>query len=304
MTLTEAKANLPALLDVLGLAGQRPSNHHRCRFCEDNTALSVYQGDAGWRFRCHRCGAAGSLVDAVVRVEGLTLAEVVERIAGESGSPRPPAPPMPRRPKYPVLDRARADRLFEVAFRNILEGRAHEWLGKRAITREWVALCPNLGFILNAPIAGWRHPLVNTWLIRVCTADGECVALKGHRENPTKGVKKGCWLPFGTEPTEKPRHGHATLWPPPEWFDAAGIIYITEGELKAAAILSAGRNATSPTTGADFRWTPDLVQRFSGRRVCVVFDDDPAGLMFKQRTLIALHGSALELKAITFGRKD
>jgi len=305
--LATAKNDLAALLDVLGLTGQRAGNHHPCRYCGNKDALSVSQSESGWRFKCHSCQATGSIVDALALAEGLPASEVCKRLAGPGAprrsQPKPAAPVTPKEPAPPVPDLARLNRLFEVAFLNIIEGRADRWLAKRGITRNVIEAAPNLGFVERADIKGWTRPLENAWLIRVCLPDGQAVALKAHRENPQDGTPKSLWLPFGLQPAEKPRHGFATLWPPPEWFSPAERLFITEGELKAAALISCGKYATAPTTGADFRWHPWHTKRLAGRRVCIVWDDDEAGRKFRDNTTAALRNAVSELRAVTFGRK-
>jgi hypothetical protein len=36
--------------------------------------------------------------------------------------------------------------------------------------------------------------------------------------------------------------------------------------------------------------------------VCIVYDDDPTGLTFRDATIAALQGVALTVRAITFGK--
>ena len=76
------------------------------------------------------------------------------------------------------------------------------------------------------------------------------------------------------------------------------------GELKALAIISTGRAATSITGGENHRWTPGQVARLRGRNIVVVFDDDAAGHSFRDKTIQALRNVALEIRAITFGVKE
>jgi hypothetical protein len=104
-------------------------------------------------------------------------------------------------------------------------------------------------------------------------------------------------------PADKPRHGFATLWPPPETFDVAEKLYLLPGELKALAVLGAGRAATSITAGESTRWTPGLLARLAGRRVVIVYDDDPSGIRFLATTTAALKGWAASVSKATFGRK-
>ena len=292
-----------ALLRVLDL--EHPGNHCKCIFCGNADALSIFLGDDAWAFRCHSCGAAGDQIAAVALIHRCTRTEALERLGVAITTTTRTTHPRPRpEPTPPTPDTDRVHRLSEMAIATVLDGRDDQWLTKRGIAADWIARHPILGFVDRATIAGWSWPLTNAWIIRVCTPDGTCVALKAHRENPPGKIPKSCWLPFGTTPTDKPRHGYATLWPPPEWtwLAKADWLYLCPGELKAAAVLCAGRAATSITTGESFRWSPGLIQRLAGRRVCIVFDDDEPGHKFRDNTRNALTGHAAEIKANTFGK--
>ncbi len=204
-----------------------------------------------------------------------------------------------REPVRPQLDPDRYFRLFSYALENLLCGSADSWLKKRRISRQWVERCPNLAFVEHAAIAGWKYPIINSWIIRVPSANGKCHGLKLHRENPPKSAHKSAWLPFGTIPQGRPRHCFSTLWPPPEWFPADATILIVEGELKAARACSAGYCATSPTTGAQFSWQSEEVRRLAGRSVVIIYDQDQAGERFRNKTLAALNGQVMSLRTVT-----
>ncbi len=208
-------------------------------------------------------------------------------------------PSVIREPVQPKLNLDRYFRLFSHALENVLNGRADHWLQKRRISSQWIERCPNLGFVEHAHIAGWRYPVENVWIIRVPTADGECRGLKIHRENPPEGVRKSLWLPFGTEPGDKPAHCFSTLWPPPEWLSVNSPIYLVEGELKAARACSAGVSATSPTVGARFSWNPAAIRRITGRSVVIIYDNDSEGVAFRDRTVAALRAHILSIRAVT-----
>ncbi len=52
-------------------------------------------------------------------------------------------------------------------------------------------------------------------------------------------------------------------------------IFICPGELKALAALSAGLMACAPTAGENWTPTQEWLEKFSGQKVCVFYDDDP-----------------------------
>lgn len=79
-------------------------------------------------------------------------------------------------------------------------------------------------------------------------------------------------------------------------------IYLLPGELKALAMRSAGFKAISISTGENWKWARAHVNRLRGRRLCIVYDDDPKGKEFNADTIAALAAHCAELKSITFGR--
>lgn len=297
------KTEVALLRQVLNAPGNHVTNHSPCPFCGSGTALSVRMGESGAFYRCHSCAARGDVVTALSVLQKIKPREAILRLTGESWKPTTQA--RPRRvelfePVTPKINKARATRLLLAAHENIIDGSANKWLLKRRIRGEWIERTPILGFIQSASIAGWRTALENAWTIRVVTPDGECVAVKIHRECPTDVVPKSQWLPFGTEPAESPRHGFSTLWPPPEW-NRTDPLLICEGELKAARALSGGLSACSPTTGASFRWMDGTKERLRGRAVLIVFDDDKAGKEFRESAERALCNVASSIRSVTVG---
>jgi hypothetical protein len=302
---------LDAVVEALSAADCRPKRLGtnwlaKCPVHDDRKpSLSVGVGEDG---RVLLCCFAGCSARQIVEALGLTMSELF----ADSGRPQRPPRQTPRAaatqaarpPDLPVIDQERAFRLQELGILTVLEGRADCWLARRGFTRDWIAQNPLLGFVEYAPIRGWTHPLVNSWVIRVTGDDGRCVALKAHREDPPPGVPKCCWLPFGTQPPDHPRHGVSTFWPPVSWMPKSELLYLTEGELKAAALLCAGLNATSPTAGAGLHWNPSFLECFRGRRVVVLYDDDPPGHAFRDHTIAALHKSAAQVRAGTFSAED
>lgn len=81
-------------------------------------------------------------------------------------------------------------------------------------------------------------------------------------------------------------------------------LFLCGGELKALAMICAGFWATSPMTGENNFWTPEILSRLAGLRICILFDDDKEGRRFRDATISALLGSALEMRAITLGVKQ
>lgn len=299
------------VLSRLNDAGAKPVPGRRGFAClcpahgDRNASLNVDMG-AGGRviLRCY----AGCETTAILDALGLEWGHLFPdgRPYRDPNAPPPkPLPPVLARPVEPVEPVPNRDLLLRImghALENVQKECANPWLDKRGLTVE-TCLKYQVGFMPWIRFTSWRGAVPNVWIIPVENAEGRLVALKLHRENPPAGFSKGSWAPIGTEPADKPRHGFSTLWPPPEAFAPAEKIYLLPGELKALAVLGAGRAATSITAGESTRWTPGLLQRLAGRPVCIVYDDDPAGLKFLATTSAALKGWAASVSKATFGKR-
>jgi hypothetical protein len=318
--LEEIKGDVAELLAILQL--ERPGPHCKCPLHEDETgSLSVWNQDNAWLFKCHSCGASGSVVDALALTEKITAAEAIahllrpqgvqtaadllrqkQRRAAVQTTAKPPAEPIP-----PVPDEDKLRRVHERAMETLFSDAAlqRRWLGKRGIPLS-TAQKFGLGFMPWLRFEGWKHSLKDVWVIPISDANGKRLALKLHRENPQKGPKCS-WAPIGTEPKKdvargiSPRHGYATFFLAPEWGEPEKYLFLCPGELKALAISGAGFQATAITAGESWRWTPGSAARLTGRKIVIVYDDDPAGIKFKNNTIAALVGHASLIKAITFG---
>ena len=297
-TLDDRKRDLSALLNRIGL--ERAGPHGICCFCGDKTGMSVSQADDGVAlFKCHSCGSAGTVIDAVMKGENISQADAIRRlnvaITPRSYAPKTPAKPTPRpESPVPIPDAKRVYDAFFPAFENIVTARANDRLKARGIhSVEWFH---------QHPILGWDARL-NAWILLVTDAKWNYLGLKIHREKPFEG-SKNFWLKCGTTPVEQPRHAALTFWPPVEVFDVDETLFLFPGELKAAAALSDGLNATSTTAGESHRWTPGEIERFRGREICLMFDDDPAGHNYRDATRTALFGVVREFHTITAGKKN
>jgi len=275
--------------------------------------------------------------DALALLREFGLAIACRRVKAENRGSRPAR--SDGEPNRPVPNVKRAERFIAYAQGCLLgnPGVQEQWLPHRGIPVT-VARRYRLGFVPGGGITilGWQRPVRNTWAIPIPAVEGNVLAVKLHKERPSEGEPKSLWCPFGTQQnprTRKPRHAYLTLFPPPEWpceewneaseraaimeFDGGqprpqaeqelgldrGWLYLCPGELKALAIIGAGRSATSVTAGESHRWVPATANRLSGSRVCIVFDDDAAGLRFRDMTIAALRPVVEDLKAITFGQK-
>jgi hypothetical protein len=112
----KARVKLDSLLEYDAGAQLKPANRRGvrrgpCPFCrasERSDCLAVYTADAAdQHYFCHRCGAAGDAISAVMQVYGDSFRAAVERLAGFGGVPLPAPPPDPASPQRRYLAIAR-----------------------------------------------------------------------------------------------------------------------------------------------------------------------------------------------------
>jgi len=278
----------------------------RCPAHDDrDPSMNVDQGVGGRVIlRCY----AGCSTQAILDALGLTWGHLFPDGAPYQDPRGPKLPALPpvekriREPIEPVPDRDLLLRILDHAIENVVKGAADRWLKKRGVTRA-TALKWGVGFMPWYRHKKWKAARKDLWIIPIANHEGRLVALKTHREDPPPGWAKSGWIPLGTEPESKPRHGFSTLWPCPESFAVSSKLYLLPGELKALAVLGAGRNATSITAGESMTWAPKLVKRLEGRKIVIVYDDDEAGRRFLTKTTFAIRGRVVSLSKVTFGQK-
>lgn len=241
-----------------------PGNHMNCPFHTDNTgSLSVWTDGVDWWWKCHAGCGSGKLGadDAGTDIKHVT--KVTKR-------------------KWPVADlNLLADRATAPVY--------HALMNMRKIDKE---TAQRFGILeLRGCWRSWA------WVIPVLDPTGRLVAAKVHNE---EGSLKCYWLPIGTEPADKPKHGVATLYPQPEQFDSHKPLYLCAGELKALRLISHGKQAVSPTSGESFKWDEEelaRIQRFGN--IIVLYDDDVAGRAARDYHLEALNNSSRTVTALT-----
>jgi hypothetical protein len=278
----------------------------RCPGHPDRTPSLSIRYDSG-RVLLHCFG--GCTLDGVLDGLRMKREELFDDCRAYTGGapaaplPRPAVrPPEDRTPVVPVPDAERLRRLLLAGYKGLETPAGAKWIGHRGLTPR-VLGSYQVGFLPWVSFRGWRGALPDTWILPVQTAAGEICAVKLHREHPPKGRSKSLWAPLGTEPADHPRHCYPAWFPRPEDMPTDRALVITPGELKALACLGAGVPAVSPTGGESAHWYPGLVQRVAGRKVSLLYDDDPAGRIWADRAEEALCASVESLKRITFGRK-
>lgn len=239
-----------------------PAHHDRM------PSLSIGIGDDGRLLLHCFSGCSPEAVVSAIRLDLRDLFPPSSRTAGlRRTSPRnAPIPHMPKR-KPEVPRDLEAEAAFATACRDDLnadeDALAYLWL-RRGIgpgtALDWGVGVTDLRRDPAGAIVG------ATWTLPVLShvPPHPLIGVKLHRDPPRPGQSKGGWH----------TRGGAALFPLREAqrLQPGAEIVLCEGELKALAYLGAGIPATSWTTGAALRWTPDMAARFSG--LAVVIDRD------------------------------
>ncbi len=92
-TATELKRDRSALIDVLNEAGAKiRGSGVVCPLCDDkHPSAGIYSANGdGYRFKCHKCGFNGSVLDVIARLDGIGIDEVFKRLRSNSQPQKPP----------------------------------------------------------------------------------------------------------------------------------------------------------------------------------------------------------------------
>ncbi len=264
--LNRLRADRTALAKALEDAGATVSNGKvNCPFHPDKTASgSIHKGDDdAWRFTCHGCSwnegqKTGDVLDVVMKTKICDFKTALVHL-GLNGQPRPTTAiettasrkQTPR--KVPPADVAKL--ASEAGQRLLGDDVLLETLWQsRAVDRATVAL---FGVGVTADRKYWTFPVSD---------GGSVVAVKHHRVDP--GTQLQCfWSPTGTDSKRSF----------PVYLDADGPVWLCPGELKALAVIAAGRSAVGITGGEHADLPDGIVELLAGRVVVVAPDDDDAG---------------------------
>jgi hypothetical protein len=279
MELSELKRDKQLLLAYLGI--EREGTNMTCPFHGGKGSFSVYQHEGIYMWKCHAGCQFGTIIDAAMRKTGASdyhaAVMVLERELGIV---------IGKNEEYaePIIDTARANAFIDHAHETLLNSPEQQEMymrDKRGLSLDVVKQY-RIGFAQNIGITG-KNWNVFGWVLPVTDANGALLGVKLHTEKPlwvsaNKPAPKAMWAPFGTYPASDPHHGTKTLWPAPEVskMQQSSDLYICPGELKALALISAGKWATSPTTG-ESKMPERLVQRIvrcQPDRVFIPYDDD------------------------------
>jgi len=272
------------LLHVLGADQAGDPGHIQCPFHSDNVgSMSIWMDEEGfWRWTCHAGCGSGTYLDAVRRKGvGVTLPlRVMNHLGRMSRTERKRTVPVPGKGTLDLLLRGMT-----------LDQGSLDLLSKTRRISAQVAE----HYYLRRDSSYWLIPIFHPGKDDIC-------AVKMHAIFPDQAPKSR-WLAIGTVPAERPKHGIATLYPRPEWWNPLVRLFIMPGELKALRMISMGHQAVSPTSGESFSWPEQEIKRLRGFRCTVVYDDDPAGIEFKDRTTQKLRNGGIPCQGITAGRQ-
>lgn len=282
MEISELKRSKEFLSAVLGIEIKKKC---KCPFHEDGTdSFSTFTREGIWFWKCHAGCGSGTIIDAaMLKYRVSTAKEAISRLGDELGQSFQSDVEL----SEVVLDVPRAEKLITMAHENLLNRfdlQEEFLLGKRGIENLEVVKKYRLGFMENLKLQGKCYTIPRTWVLPITDAAGKLSAVKLHTEGrwqfyAGKAAPKCLWAPFGVYPRDKPKHGLATLWPPPEDFIQSNdkkMIFLCPGELKALAEIAAGNPATAITAGESGIPERDVkrLRKCGFSIVTIVFDDD------------------------------
>ena len=263
-------------------------------------------------FHCFGCGAAGSVIDFVMRLDGIPFKEAVNKLMIESGMVQrgkdmPPAEIKPVEPvkTAPVLTPERAnvllDRVIAIYIKNLQEGtEGKAYLEKRGITDRnlWthhrlgysngklIEILPKEGSIwdelkeLGILLSNGQERFAGCVVFPVTNSDGNLATLYGRYTG--EGDKRHLYLP-----------GRPTgLWNAPALKTYAHIILV-ESILDALSVMMAGSQNVLSIQGTQGLNNEDIATfgSYGVQRITLLMDGDEPGRIAaeKLKALLAAH---------------
>ena len=288
------KADRGKLVQALEDAGATVSGTSVfCPFHPDKHASgSVHQNDGTWLYTCHTCNwnrtkSTGDVVDVVrkackVDFKGALAALGIEASRNHTAAHKVSSPETARSGPSPDGDKREVDagQLADEAARRLqTDGAALEKLWRTRAVDADTAKRFRVG--IDAKSRFWTFPVSD---------GGRMVAVKHHRADPASEPK--CfWFPKGAKP---PR-----LFPVCLDFD--GPVWVCPGELKALAVIAAGRSAVGITGGEKADLPAKLPELLRGRLVALAADDDEAGQKWAGKSLATLGSAEIDTRAVDLG---
>jgi|GEM_PF-4455706 len=272
----------------------------KCPFHDDKTpSAGVHEKDGAWHFTCHACGwnggkRTGDSLDVIQRARGVDFKGALTVLGIDAsegpnndgnGAPRdatgsagviPPEKPS-ESPSGPGID---VENLASEAYRRLQD--SPDMLDKLWRTRAVDSdAAKRFRVGIDANRRYWTFPVSD---------GGRVVAVKHHRiEASTK--PKCFWLPKGVESRR--------LFP--VCLDYPGPVWLCPGELKALAVIAAGRSAVGITGGETAELPDEFANLLHGRAMAVAADDDETGRKWGRKTVVALTDAGIDACAVDVG---
>ncbi|MFH0980503.1 MAG: hypothetical protein V2A79_03065 [Planctomycetota bacterium] len=318
--LTRIKTDRELLVNVIEAVG-RPKYRDRsrvagssvrCPFHDDqHPSASIHLGlgrQRTWLFTCHACGwndlnadrgrPSGDLVAVVLVAAKRSGREMSFRdavcwlLASRSTGHRWPSGGMPPAieivgagPDPAELARARAAMpIAQARLRNSAELLKCLW-ETRAVDPATAARF-GVGFSPGEPGGDY-------WCFPVLGTDGQLAAIKCHAAGDAR--PKSWWFPRNAKTNEPEPLYPADVQP-------AGPIWVTAGEFKAMALLSAGLAAIGLMSGEHVQRVPAAaLQLLCGRSVALVPDHDEVGYGWALAIARQLRAAGIEIRVLDLG---
>ena len=272
-----------------------------CPFHKDTKpSLVVTPSKRLWH--CLGCGAGGSVIDFVMKLDGLDVRGAIEKLGGPVPAPqRPPAPEDPA-PAVPALSPERANQLlervvslYEKTFADVPEGRAY--LESRGITDAGLFSAHRVGYCngrlpellpsdgrlkeelaaLGVLLPGAHERFTGCVVFPVLDADGGLTTLYGRFTGDpssskdsaaTRGDKRHLFLP--NRPTGLWNAAAAKTY---------GELILVESVIDALSVIMAGVGNVVSIQGTTGRGDADLAPLTEGgvRKLVLLLDGDAPG---------------------------
>ena len=224
------------LCEVLGV--KKPGPHNPCPFCEDKTALSVFEDGGQYGFKCFKCDEKGDIITAAMKLYRLDFTAAVARLTGTPASANTPRPEKPEKPKTVHPDLNTLAKAAEFSDDD----------ERRKVAKT---------FIYTDPDTGHQDLIV----FRLEKPGTKKTCRQGRQVN---GGYVLCGCPKGGAPL----YNRARL-------KTANVVVIVEGEPKVHALHEYGIVATCSPGGSDgaasANWQP-----LNGKRLAILWPDHDA----------------------------